>query len=120
MKFKNQFLLMQEEKLKDFSVMQKIPVKVGFFLHKNIRLIKEAVLDIEQAKIQIGETYGTLKDDGSAYTIQTEYLKQAEQELYDLLNLEQDLNLHTFKLSEFEDIELTYEQLDAIAFMIEE
>jgi hypothetical protein len=44
----------------------------------------------------------------------------AQQELNDLFNLEQDLNIHVFKLDDFDGIELTYQQLSAIMFMIEE
>jgi hypothetical protein len=44
----------------------------------------------------------------------------ANQELNDLFALEQELNIHVFKLDEFDNIELTYDQLSAIMFMIEE
>jgi DNA-binding transcriptional LysR family regulator len=37
-----------------------------------------------------------------------------------IANLEQDLNIHVFKLDDFDGIELTYQQLSAIMFMIEE
>jgi len=45
---------------------------------------------------------------------------EAQKELNDLFNLEQDVNLHIFKLDDFDGIELTYQQLSAIMFMIEE
>jgi hypothetical protein len=35
--------------------------------------------------------------------------EQAENELRDLFNLEQEVNLHIFKLSDIEDIQITYE-----------
>jgi hypothetical protein len=34
--------------------------------------------------------------------------------------LEQDINLHIFKLDDFDGVELTYQQLSNIMFMIEE
>jgi hypothetical protein len=47
-------------------------------------------------------------------------LEFVNSELNVLFNIEQDLNIHIFKLEEFDGIELTYEQLSAIMFMIEE
>jgi hypothetical protein len=41
-------------------------------------------------------------------------------ELNDLFNLEQDLNIHIFKLDDFDEIELEFQQLSPIMFMIEE
>jgi NAD(P)-dependent dehydrogenase (short-subunit alcohol dehydrogenase family) len=42
------------------------------------------------------------------------------QKLNDLFNLEQDLSIHIFKLEGFDGIDLTYQQLSNIMFMIEE
>jgi hypothetical protein len=44
----------------------------------------------------------------------------AQQELNDLFALEQEVNIHMFKLDDFDGIELTTTQLSAIMFMIEE
>jgi hypothetical protein len=47
-------------------------------------------------------------------------MSDAQKELNDLFNLEQELNIHVFKLDDFDNIELTVQQLSAIMFMIEE
>jgi hypothetical protein len=52
--------------------------------------------------------------------VPAENLAAAQQELNDLFSIEQEINLHIFKLDEFDNIELTMEQLSSIMFMIEE
>lgn len=98
----------------------KIPVKIGFFLQKNIQVIAAAGQEIEQARIKIAQTFGELSADGTQFIVPPEKMSIAQQELNDLFNLEQNLNIHIFKLDDFNNIELTYTQLSAIMFMIEE
>lgn len=98
----------------------KMPVRVGFFLQKNIRIITDAATEIEQAKMSIAAQYGKLNEAQTGYDIPPENVEVVNQELNDLFNLEQDLPIHIFKLSDFDGIELTYQQMSAIMFMIEE
>lgn len=98
----------------------KMPVRIGFFLQKNIRIITDAAAEIEQAKMSIAAQYGKLNESQTGYDIPPENVEIANCELNDLFNLEQDLPIHIFKLSDFDGIELTYQQMSAIMFMIEE
>lgn len=98
----------------------KLPIKINFFLQKNINTVLESAQEIEQARISIAQQLGTLDDDKINYIIPSDKISLANQELNDLFNLEQDLPIHIFKLSEFDGIELTYQQMSAIMFMIEE
>lgn len=98
----------------------KIPVRIGFFLQKNIRIITDAAAEIEQTKMSIAAQYGKLNESQNGYDIPSENVEIANHELNDLFNLEQDLPIHIFKLSDFDGIELTYQQMSAIMFMIEE
>lgn len=98
----------------------KMPVRISFYLQKNIQLIQQAVEEINNARLALGERFGTLSEDGTGYDIPAENLVEANHELSDLFNLTQDLNIHIFKLSDFEGIELSYQQMSAIMFMIEE
>lgn len=107
-------------KLVAFHTEQKMPVKINFFLQKNIQKIIEAVKEIEFAKDEIIKSYGELNADESGYIISQEQLPAANKDLNELFNLEQDLNLYIFKLDDFNNLELTMEQLSAIMFMIEE
>lgn len=98
----------------------KMPVRINFFLQKNIQAIAAAGQEIEQARINIAKEFGTLNEEGTSYNVPAENMAAVNKELNDLFNIEQDLNIHIFKLDEFDSIELTYQQLQAIMFMIEE
>lgn len=98
----------------------KMPVRINFFLQKNIQTIAAAAQEIEQARINIAKEFGTLNEEGTSYNVSAENMAVVNKELNDLFNIEQDLNIHIFKLDEFDGIELTYQQLQAIMFMIEE
>ena len=97
-----------------------IPVKISFYLQQNIKLIQQAVSAIEQARLNIGAQFGVLNQQDGAYVIPNENIDIVNKELEDLFNLEQDIPIHIFKLSDFDGIELTYQQISAIMFMIEE
>lgn len=98
----------------------KMPVRINFFLQKNIQVIAAAGQEIESARINIAQQFGTLNEEGTSYSIPSESMAAVNKELNDLFNIEQDLNIHIFRLDEFDGIELTYQQLQAIMFMIEE
>ena len=98
----------------------KVPIKIGFFLQKNIQVLAAVAEEIEKARLNIAKQFGELSQEGDRYVVQSEKIALAEAELNDLFNLEQDLNIHVFKLEDFSNIELTYQQLASIMFMIEE
>lgn len=97
-----------------------IPVRINFYLQKNIRIIQQAADEIEAARMQIVSQYGILNEEKTGYNIPAEEIEQVTKELNDLFSLEQDLPIHAFKLEDFDGIELTYQQMSAIIFMIEE
>ena len=98
----------------------KLPVKISFFLQKNIKTITEAAQEVNEARLEIARTYGTYSEEEGVYIIPPESIPTTQSEINDLFSLEQDLSIHIFKLDEFDNIELTYQQLSAIMFMIEE
>lgn len=119
--FTNNKIYQNARDLRNFSLSnQTLPVRIGFFLQKNIRIITDAATEIEQAKMSIAAQYGKLNEAQTGYDIPSENVEIVNQELNDLFNLEQDLPIHIFKLSDFDGIELTYQQMSAIMFMIEE
>lgn len=97
-----------------------LPVKINFFLRKNINLILKMGQEIEDARINIAKQYGILDKDQSFYSIPEDKEELVNQELNDLFNLEQKVEIHKFKLCDFENINLSFEQVSAIAFMIDE
>lgn len=120
MKIVNNKIYEYATKLVAFTTDVKIPVRINFFLQKNIQTIINAAQDIDASKQSIAQEFGVLNEEGTAYNIPPEKMAAAQKELNDLYTLEQDLNIHIFKLDDFDNIELTMEQLSAIMFMIEE
>lgn len=120
MKITNQQIYTNAQNLRAFSIDVKLPVRINFFLQKNIQIIMTSAEEIERARFDIGAQYGTPNTEGTGYDISAENMEVVNKELSDLFNLEQDLPIHIFKLDEFDGIELTYQQLSAIMFMIEE
>lgn len=98
----------------------KMPVRINFYLQKNIQLIRQSAEEIERARFDIGAQFGTPNPEGTGYDIPAENVAEANRELSDLFSLEQDLSIHIFKLDDFDGIELDYQQMSAIMFMIEE
>lgn len=98
----------------------KLPVRVNFFLQKNIRTILDAAAYIEENRINIGRNYGELNEMQNSYIIPPESMAAANAELNELFSIEQDLEITAIPLSAFDEIELTMEEMDAIMFMVEE
>ena len=97
-----------------------LPVRINFFLQKNIRTMKELAEDIENTRLTIARTYGVLNQEQNVYEIPNEKLEAATKELNELFSLEQEVSIHIFKLSDFDGVETSYKQLSALMFMIEE
>lgn len=106
--------------LAQFNIEQKLPVKINFFLQRNIQTIQKLAEEIDAARMNIAAQFGEPNMEGTGYTIPPHKVAEAQQELDDLFALEQAVNIHMFKLDDFDGIELTMEQLSAIMFMIEE
>ena len=97
-----------------------LPVKVNFFMQKNIKTIQNLATDIENARIEIIRSYGTLNEETNEFTVPQESIEIANSELNDLINIEQDVNIHKINLNAFGDIKLNTEQVQALMFMIED
>ena len=120
MKLTNQKIYDAAINLASFNIEGKMPVKINFFLQKNIQIIAAAGQEIEEARAKIAQDFGVINEAGTHFVVPPENMLAAQKELNDLYALEQDLNIHVFKLDDFDGIELTYNQLSAIMFMIEE
>lgn len=120
MKLTNQQIYNAAMQTAVFNIDGKLPVKINFFLQKNLQVIAAAGKEIDEARMKVAQDFGNLNEEGTQFVVPPENMAAAQKELNDLFNLEQDLNIHVFKLDDFDGIELTYQQLSAIMFMIEE
>lgn len=97
-----------------------LPVKVNFYLRKNMLLILDKASEIDKERERIVSQYAKVDENGSFY-FETEQDEQAaNQEFIDLQKLTQDLDIVKIPLSSFENINLKTSQLDALMKMIDE
>jgi hypothetical protein len=97
-----------------------LPVKINFYLQKNITAITELAKSIEDSRMKIAQHYGKMNEDGQGFQIPPENIEQASKELEDLFNLEQEVKIYTIKLDTFDDTQISTKQMQAILFMIED
>ena len=99
---------------------QRLPVKINFYLQKNKKTLLNLSQDIEQSRMDIAQTYGTINEDGTAYNIAEENIVAANSEIQDLFNIEQEVPICMVSIDSFnDDLTLTTAQMEAILFMIE-
>lgn len=95
-----------------------LPVKVNFYLQKNMNKIISLAREIEQSRSEILNKYGTLNEEGTSYTFEPDKATEAQKELNDLFELEQEVKIYMLELDWFDSIELNSDQINAIMFMI--
>ena len=98
------------------------PIKVLFYLRKNMKTLTELAQDIEKARVEIIQRYGTPSEENpEQYQFETqEKIDAANKEFEELFGLEQEVTIYTIPLEAFNDMELTEKQMDAVMAMIEE
>ena len=98
----------------------KLPIKINFYLQKNLNELIGLAQEIEKQRISIAEEYGNLNEETNQYEIPPENIAPATQKLDDFFSLTQDVKIYKVKLDAFEDLELTQGQMQALLFMIDD
>lgn len=95
-----------------------LPVKVNFYLQKNIKKIIELGQEIEQARLDICNKYGSI-DENENYIFSDEIIDKANQEIQDLIELEQEVKLYMISINSFNDDNImSSKDFNAISFML--
>lgn len=97
-----------------------LPVKVNFYLQKNMTRMIDAGKEIEKTRMEIIQKYGTPTEDGQSVEVAAEMVETVNKELEDLFALEQEIKVNEIALDAFDSIDLTSAQVGAIAFMIKD
>lgn len=116
----NYEILVWAQNLSSFDFDEYLPVKVNFYLKKNMALVLDKASELDKEREKIVLQYGKIKDDGAIEFENSEKELTANQEYTDLLTLAQDLDIIKIPLSNFENINMKTSQLTAIMPMIEE
>lgn len=99
---------------------QKLPIKISFYLQKNKNTLIELAQDIEKSRMEIAQNYGEIDENNQQYIIPPEKIEEATKELTDLFNLEQEVQIYTVSIDNFDDsFMVTSSQMEAIMFMID-
>ena len=96
------------------------PVKINFYLQKNMNTIISLAKEIEQKRIEIVQKFGEKKEDSNEYIVPDEKVAEATKELEDFFELEQEVPINMMRLEWFDNIDMNAAQVAAISFMIEE
>lgn len=97
-----------------------LPVKVNFYLQKNIKSLLSAAQLIEEARLEIAKRYGELDEEQQFYNIPEEKMAEANRDLRELFELEQDIAIAKVSIEDFGNINLSIAQLNLLDFMIKE
>lgn len=97
-----------------------LPVKVGFYLNKNIQTLLSLGQEIENEREKIYNTYGEINEESSQYEFKNEDIETVNKEISDLFSLEQEVDIYKINLELFDNITLSPSQISLISFMIEE
>lgn len=95
-----------------------LPVKVGFYIQKNMKKMTELAQEIEKSRMEIFDKYGEKDEKNNQYKFDKSVQEQVQKELNDLFDLTQDVKTNMLELDWFDDIDLTANQIAAISYMI--
>lgn len=99
---------------------QTFPVKVNFYLQKNKGTLTTLAQEIEKARLEILQKYGTLDEETNQFQFSEDTMSSVMNELNELLSIEQEVNIYCVKIDDFnEDFTLTTGQMEALMFMID-
>ena len=95
-----------------------LPVKVGFYIQKNMKKMIELAQEIEKSRMEIFDKYGEKDEENNQYKFDKSVQEQVQKELNDLFDLTQDVKTNMLELDWFDDIDLNANQITAISYMI--
>lgn len=120
MKLTNEEIFITGRKVSEaFSDADRLPVRANFFLQKNIKTLRELMLEIERERITIGKKYGVFDPDTESYQIPEENREEVRREMDALYDIEQEVEIRTVSIADFGECNLTTGQMEAILFMVE-
>ena len=96
-----------------------LPVKVHFYFQKNMDIIVKMAQDVDKARTEILDKYGSIDPETQNYKFEEKDLEKVNQDVIDLFALEQEVKIYTIPLSWVENMELTAKQVNAFTFMLE-
>lgn len=97
-----------------------LPIKVNFAIQKNFTLLLKLSEEIEQVKEKICIQNGNYVPEEKSFKIDKDKIESTQQQLDDLMGIKQEVKIHTIKLEDLENTQLTSKQMQALLFMVED
>ncbi len=98
----------------------KFPIKINFYLQKNLNTLIALAQEIEKQRIEIIQEYGVENKETQKIEVPPEKIPEATEKMNELFDLTQEVQIYKVNLDAFGDIELTSGQMQALLFMIKD
>lgn len=105
---------------------KKVSAVEMYSLTKTIKAVTTELQSIEEARLQLVDKYAPKNEDGSIkkddngkYSVDPELLKEFSAEYGELVNAEMDELAKKINLNKFEDVQLNYEEAEALDGLVE-
>ena len=95
-----------------------LPIKINFFLQKNMKIMLDLGQDIDKTRTEIIQRYGVLNQETNNYDIPAEKVQDAQKELTDLFDIEQEVKINMLDINLFDTVDISEKKGNAILFMI--
>ena len=97
---------------------KKFPAKVSFAVLRNYKVLTPIMQDIMAAREAVAIKYGNLK--GENYYIPPDKREIANKELLDIAEIDVEVSLIKIKMSDIENLNISFKEAKALEFMIGE
>ena len=98
----------------------KFPIKINFYLQKNLNTLIALAKEIEKQRIEIIQEYGVENKETQKIEVPPEKIPEATEKMNELFDLTQEVQIYKVNLDAFGDMSLTAGQMQALMFMINE
>lgn len=126
MKISNERLVNDINKLKEISKKQ-LPIKVSYAIAKNLSKIDSELKIFNEERQKLVNQYGEKDSDGnlkvdknSMVSIKKNCISTYNKELKELFSIENDIDIHKFKINLLDGFNISAEEVQAIEYMIED
>ena len=115
----NQIIAMQDREKASGKPLFENRIRVVYALKKNKGILAKMVEPYEEARKELIEKCGTTNENGTI-SITAGKEKEWEKGINELLNIENDVDVHAIRLCDLDGLSLSMTDMDALEFMIDD
>lgn len=107
---------------------EKMPIKILWVIDGNLTKLKEIAQRIDQKQEEINQSYNTeeksenftFENGEEGRRVKEEFLQEYREEINELMMIENEVNIETLSIDDFNNISLSPAEFGSIRFMLEE